>query len=342
MSRLKLLLIGLFLLLAHFAIAHPAWGIIMDEQGNFYFADIGHHERGTLWRLSASGKLTALLKDFHAHNVVLDARGNIISAHGEDHHTLVRLWTSGEMDTLLTTTDLDEFYGGNWTRSVNGNIYFCLKHHVWKIGLDGQKTKHSPLRLEWNQAIFVDAEENIYVPDIGQGNGTLFKIKPDGSYHAIARDLIEVPAGREKDPHADILQGMAKDSEGNVYIADLGGRRIVQIGPNMTTKTFYRSASGHSPSGICFDGRTAYVLEDGPRIVKVSPNGHTKILFDYNAPKSIEKEEEDWWVYTLLIGFLALFVYLGYRDDYRRDRKGFIDTVIGTLSSAVKFIFGMR
>ena len=44
--------------LAGRAAAHPPWGIAVDRQGRFYFADIDHGNH--IWRIEAPGKLDPL------------------------------------------------------------------------------------------------------------------------------------------------------------------------------------------------------------------------------------------------------------------------------------------
>ena len=90
--------------------AHPVWGIVVDPQKNIYFPDLSHNERGSVWKLDNKGKLHLMFGDFHAHNVSLDEAGNLITAHGEEEHLMLRLKKNGEIDTLILSTDIQDFF----------------------------------------------------------------------------------------------------------------------------------------------------------------------------------------------------------------------------------------
>ena len=113
--------------------AHPSWGIVVGKNRTVYFADLFHNERGSVWKLSKDGHLELLLSDFHAHNVSLDASGNLVTAHGEGDHTMIRIKTDGSMDTLYHTLDHNQFFGGNCTFSIQGEIIFGIEKFIWKI-----------------------------------------------------------------------------------------------------------------------------------------------------------------------------------------------------------------
>jgi sugar lactone lactonase YvrE len=161
--------------------AHPPWGIVLDSHRNIYFADIFHEGRGAVWKLDADGHLERLLGDFHVHNVCLDRDQYVVAAHGEGSHTLVRYRSHEQLDTLFQSEHHADFNGGNCTYSKQGNIYFQADHFVWMIDSSGQKRKYHPHRLEWAQTIYVDENENVYVPDIGIGRGHLYRLPPDGT-----------------------------------------------------------------------------------------------------------------------------------------------------------------
>ena len=113
--------------------AHPSWGIVVDHERNIYFADITHNGRGSVWKLNHSEKLELLLSDFHAHNVNLDKNGNLVTAHGEGDHTMIRMTNGQLLDTLYQKFNWDEFFGGNCAYSKSGNIYFVINHYIWKL-----------------------------------------------------------------------------------------------------------------------------------------------------------------------------------------------------------------
>ena len=324
-----LLIVLLFSLLASNVQAHPAWGIAVDKQGNVYFADIFHNGRGSLWKLHNDGTLELLLSDFHAHNVTLDVDGNPVSAHGEEHHTMVRLAGSEVLDTLYTTTDIHEFFGGNCTFTKNGDILFGINKQIWRIDDLGELSSVSDHVFEWNQAMYSDGDGNIYAPDIGRDNGAVIKIDPEGNASVIATELITTTNG-EFDPHQDVLLGIAKDDEGWLYIAETAGKRIVKFSEAGKKETYYTSEGDWFPCGITFHQGAAYILEskmdngyEGPQITRVTSNGISEVIFNYDsylANKTLVKEEnkEDdnetlnlFWISfgLVLIVLMALVIY---------------------------------
>ena len=301
-------------------VAHPAWGIVVDENRNIYFADIAHHQRGAVWKLTAEGELKLLLRNFHAHNVSLDKEGRLVTSHGENTQRLIRINLDGSLDTLFQSTNFQDFNGGNSTYSLQGNIFFQIDHYVWKIDADGQKTKHHPQYLKWNQTIYVDQEETIYVVDIGIGNGVIYQLYPDGKSSVLATDLIST-LDRPKDKHMDILLGITKGCDGFLYVAETAGQRIVKILPDQKVATFYQAPADWTPTGIDFFAGEAYILEYrgsalhiGPRIVKIDEGGNATELFNYDtyqsqgvlSPNAYEQTYNHAWSLWLLTAVVLL------------------------------------
>ena len=163
--------------------------------------------------------------------IIVDKNRNIYFA-DISHNQRGSLWklhANGTLDTLYHSLDFNQFFGGNATYAPNGKIYFGIKKH-----------KVSNKKLEWNQTIYADEEENIFVPDIGVGNGILVKIDKFGKAETIATNLIS-RLDRPKDKHNDVLLGTTKGCDGQIYIAEVAGQRIIKILDNGKTQTFYKS-----------------------------------------------------------------------------------------------------
>ena len=274
----------LLILLSPQVFGHPAWGLVGDDNGNLFFADIFSNGRGTVWQYTASGELVALLKNYHAHNVNLDSKGRVLTAHGEGVHKLTRLdMRSMTREVLVETSDEEAFFGGNAAVTPTGRIYFGIRKFIWEYKEGEAPRRRSKHMLEWNQAIFVDGDERIYVPDIGVGDGSVFEIDKNGRARLIA-DRLRSDAGRPRDRHNDVLLGMAKDSEGRLYVAETAGRRIARI-ENGKVNTFYRSRDGWTPRAITFSRGLAFVLEYGRfdgdydfRIVRIGESGPSELI----------------------------------------------------------------
>jgi len=251
----------LLLIFASFnAKAHPSWGIAVDEDRNIYFADIMHNGMGSVFKLSSDGKLELLFENFHAHNVSLDKNGNLVTAHGEmDRHTMIRLSSNGEVDTLFHANDYRKFNGGNCTYGLNAEIVFSAEHFLWRLDDDGNREKVSDHFFDWNQTVYVDDEGFYYCPEIGDGKGKLYRIDPDGKANLIADNLI-TKSDRPYDKHADVLMGVSKGCDGLMYIAELAGRRVIRINGDGTHETFYQSEGSWSPTGLDFFSGDAYIF----------------------------------------------------------------------------------
>ncbi len=277
--------------------AHPAWGICVDDVGNIYFADIHHNEMGSVWKLSPDGALELLFKNFHAHNVSLDSEGNLYTAHGEGYHIMVkRSINSKQVDTLFITQNHNDFFGGNSTYA-NGKIYFSIGHFIWYLDEHGKRKKFSPQYLEWNQALFVGKGGNIYVPDIGIEGGVLYKLNTSGTSEILAKNLLTKLPHRKIDKHQDVLLGMAEDAEGNIYIAETAGKRIIKISKNKEVSDFYTSNGEWMPTAITFHNGEAYILEYkskrenfGPQIIKVDAEGDKVVIFNYDIYTEPKKD----------------------------------------------------
>ncbi len=294
----------LFLLLAFapcfHSIAHPAWGIVVDKHKNIYFADIVHNGRGSVWKLNPDGKLELLLGDFHAHNVSIDKEGNLYTAHGEGNHTMLRLPPNGKIDTLISTTDIKAFFGGNCTYSPNGEILFSIHNRIWAIDKEGNKRQASEHIFKWTQTIYADEEGNIYAPDIKIGKGSLVKIDSNGKSYTIATNLYS-KLDRPINPHQDVLLGITKGCDDHIYIAETAGQRIIKILEDGQTETFYKSDGDWFPCGIDFFAGDAYILESrfgknglvGPRITLITEQGKKSILFEYGKTQPVSNTETE-------------------------------------------------
>lgn len=269
--------------------AHPSYGIVVDKFKNIYFADLEHNGDGTVWKLSKDGELTAIFKDFHCHNIMLDKDHNLMAEvvvqsgkerDGKDFQGyIIRYNRNGSIDTL-------NYQSGY--RAMSGNTFFEEDGYIWKIDTKGVKSKHSNHKFEWVQSIYVDNDDTAYLPDKGKGNGILIKLDKNGNSSIIARDLIS-HLDRPRDIHQDCILGMTIGCDGSVYLAETAGQRIIKILDNQKIETFYKSADNWYPSGVDFFAGDAYILEykkngnsKGPRIIKVDEKGNSSIIYSFD------------------------------------------------------------
>lgn len=298
MKTIKYLLaLVAFLMVTQSINAHPSWGIVVDKDKNIYFADIAHNGMGSVWKLTNKGALILLLENFHAHNVSLDKEGNIITAHGENPYTLVKIKQNGSIDTLYHTEDYKDFFGGNcaWSAST-GKIVYGLREHKYLRALDlnGNQKDIGDYQFIWNQTVYVSPEGTIYATEIGRDNGCIVKIDSNGKSSIIAKNLI-TKLDRKKDIHNDILLGITEGDDGHIYVAETAGKRIVKILSNGQNETFYKAEKNWMPTAIDFFSGEAYILEYneggeliGPRIVKIDKAGSSSVIFNYDTYEKSE------------------------------------------------------
>ena len=311
--------------------AHPSYGIVVDNYRNIYFADLSHNGDGTVWKLSKDGKLTALFKDFHCHYIMLDKDQNllaeVVKQVGENDYKgyVIRYKQTGNIDTLKHIAGYVSPKGNTYRYEPDGYLY--------KIDAKGKRVKHSTRKLEWVQSIYVDDEDNVYLPDKGVDNGILLKIEEHGKTSVIATDLI-ARLNRPRDMHQDCVLGVTKGCDGEIYIAETAGQRILKVLDDQKTKTFYKSNGDWFPTGIDFFAGDAYILEyktkgknEGPRITKVDESGKITTLFNYDTyvegrmfPTQIPSPHNtngNWWIY-LLSGIAGLGIIIGLRKRKTR------------------------
>jgi hypothetical protein len=303
--------------------AHPSWGIVVDKNENIYFADILHNGMGSVWKLTNKGELELLFKNFHAHNVSLDSKGNLVTAHGENNHTMIRLNTNGTIDTLYHRLTHKEFNGGNCAYAPWGEIVFSAEKYLWRINEYGEKEKISDHKFGWNQTLYADENRNYYATEVGDGIGKLIKIDSTGKSTIIATNLIS-KLDRPFDRHADILMGITLGCDGHVYAAELAGKRIIKVLDNQQTETFYTSNDGWSPTGVDFFSGNAYILEyksknghEGPRVIKIDESGVITELFNYDTyekgeilPSKNKNNNSYWWISVLAVITISITILL--------------------------------
>ena len=124
----SLLMVGLAVLASCFfcaqtASAHEGWGIVVDRQGQIYFADI---PTNTIWRINREGKLEAFLRDKHSHALVLSEDGSIYGT--QEHHasavgSVWRIAPDGSLTTVLTPNRDSPLNLHPFTIDRDGNVY---------------------------------------------------------------------------------------------------------------------------------------------------------------------------------------------------------------------------
>lgn len=300
MKRFKLLIILLFFGIIFKAEAHPSWGIVVDENGCIYFADVMHNGDGTLWRIDPnSNELEAVLTNFHAHQIYLN-NNEIVAAiakwrsgeiEGEGHNYLFKYEQNvKKLDTLLFTDDWDEFHGQVFAPSNDlKTVYFAFKKQIHVKSLNGKTATLLPRKFDRINTLTIDSNDNLWITDSQYKNGTLFKWSPKNDLTEIANSLMpQEPKNPifEESRH-QLFYGISFDKSGNPLVTENANRTIQSINKNGEVRTKYISELYWSPNGVYYKDGQYYIMETGynkkhlgPRIIITDQNFTPKQILE--------------------------------------------------------------
>lgn len=170
----------------------------------------------------------------------------------------------------------------------HGNLYIAdnLSHRIRKVtpdgmintflgngtaGNSGTSGSGSAFQLNTPDSLTVDAHDNLYVAD--QGNFRILKVTAAGSATVIAGTGVQGSLG-DGGPAAaaqvDVVNGLAVDGAGNVYLAESSRVRMVNLQNVITTV-----ATVFSPQGLSVDtsGNLYFADQNGQCIRRIAPDG---------------------------------------------------------------------
>jgi len=283
--------------------SHPSWGIVVDENGCIYFADVMHNGDGTLWKIDLqSMELETVFEKFHAHQIYIDDNDDIIAGvaiwrtgeiEGEGHNYLFKYHTgSKKLDTLLFTNDWDEFHGQNFALSKDySEVYFSMNKQLHLKPLKGKVRPLLDMKFERINTMTTNVDGSLWFTDSRTNNGTLYKWTKEKGLEEIAYNLMpqnpESPIFKEKNHH--LFFGIAFTHEGNPLLTENANRSITEITKDSKTKTRYTSSLNWSPTGIYYKDDQYYIIETGynkrhlgPRIIITDKNFETKRVLEIN------------------------------------------------------------
>ena len=267
----NLLALHFFGLLVSFpAGAHPASGIVADQQGRVFFA-----YGPSIVMVDAAGRASTLFRDakherfYQLHHVFLDRDGNLLSA--GDTGGIWKITTNGTPSRFFPPPNEDRTVqiglgGDPFAIDGGGNIYainsrqqkFTQVLRITPEGsiavLAGGDWGHADGKGE--QARFGDLHGGsmVLAPDgalyVTDDRRFVRKVTKDGTVATVAgkatRGFAEGP-GREA--QFDVPRGLALDWRGNLFVADYGNNRIRRIAPDGQVTTLAGSGAEGSANG---------------------------------------------------------------------------------------------
>jgi uncharacterized protein (TIGR03437 family) len=224
--------------------ALAANAVAVDSAGNLYIGDslssrvLKVNSGGTITSLAGNGALSyggdggpaTKAAFFYPYGVAADGQGNIYIA-DTNNHRVRRVDSGGTITTV----------------AGNGNPGFS--------GDGGQATAAS---LFSPMAVAVDAGGNLYIAD--SGNFRIRKVSAAGIITTVAGSLLPIFSGDGGPATSAGLfspGGVAVDTSGNLYIADIGNNRIRKVNTAGTIST----VAGNGTKGYSGDGGAATSAE---------------------------------------------------------------------------------
>jgi len=342
---MRLVAILLFCLLSQVGYSHPSWGIAVNNNGEVFFVDILHNN-GTLWKVNPEGKLFEVIKNFHAHDLYIQPNSTLWLAEnlwiegeieGEGRHSLITLSQEEKIDTVLVTLDRDIFNGTSFAIGPDKAIYFLNEGRVYRYN-NGKPKVYIDHKFKNAKNMLMDSDGTLWITDSNVENGTLYQFKPSSGLKIFTNNIMpkdpSYPLFKEK--RLQFLIGIAKDEEGNIYISENAGCRIIKINGLGEKSVFYQSPTLWSPMNVAFHQGDAFIMEagfnkvnKGPRIIKKSETGAIQRLVNIDTvpEKKVERINTDQgfhipnWVYFAL-SFLVfgLIIILSVRKQHSMEQ----------------------
>jgi hypothetical protein len=278
-SRRKFALTMLGIILAatgRCAVAHPGSGIFVDAQGQVYFTDTGEG----VWKIDAKGKL-ARMAGSAWHFMAGDMDGRFANAPDAFGRWFERASPRGSAPAILLCSDFPCAVG------KDGNLYFAntlpffsdnpRPTLVVRRTPDGEQTtatdgtgiqtanSGNELSLGHVTGLAAGGDGSIYImqspPD--SDDHAIYKLTVDGTLTEFASRFLNSEDGVELEPGVSktYCRGLAVGSQGDVYVAVNGGRRVVKVTPHGNATNVLQAEKPWSPTGVALLNDEVYVLE---------------------------------------------------------------------------------
>lgn len=341
LTILLILVAQLILFFAH-AQADPSNTLVVDKQGRVYFGDVLHN---TVWKIE-NGQLLPFLKDKHSHRVALDEEGNLYGEHLEyvpaTESWRFYMWKATPAGQASYVVPPSAGFPWGLLRDKEGNRYewqgnsnkkddsrivkrlpdgklITLAGQGWGWA-DGQGTE---ARFAHIGGMAWGPDGALYVSD----SDAVRRITLDGKVTTIIRGHDELRANlkaRLLGGGDGQLYGLTLDAQGNIYLANYGGEKVVKISSAGKVPAVFHSENGWAPSAVAVAGNDLYVLEfqsdflasekKGPRVRKISADGKTETLATIGenaagiSADETSKTKTDHWIKVGIALFVALAI----------------------------------
>lgn len=270
-------------------VAHPGSGIVVDRQGQVYFADTGHG----VWKIDASGRLTSM-GGSRFHWMTRDTEGRFAK-------TVMPSIPNGEITKLGANPLLLLSSDFPLVIAPDGNLYYPElgrdeRVQIIRFTSSGARSVLAALpaktesgAIKWLNGMAAGADGSIYYTE----DRAVRKISPQGVISTVASQVV-VPACVRVPSYVDDsvgpqLRGLDVRPDGTVFVAATGCGALLKISAYGEITTVLRTTSPWSPTAVAVAGDDVYVQEYlrtanedrsawVPRVRKVLANGTSSII----------------------------------------------------------------
>jgi len=129
-------------------------------------------------------------------------------------------------------------------------------------------------------------DDTLYVSD----RSTIRLVRKDGTVTTLASDLTDFEMNGSRLLNQAHFFDMTIDSQGDIFLADFGGRRALKVSSAGEISIVYRCKSPWTPEGIATRGDVLYILETTfpescpivPRVRERRPDGTLVTIFEFS------------------------------------------------------------
>jgi hypothetical protein len=282
-----------------FALAHPGSGIVVDSEGQVFFADTG----AGVWKIDLHGEL-ARVPGPALHWMTIDHAGKfnqkLLSSVPRGGVSV-----AGTNPTLILSGDFPVTIGSD------GAFYFPEagrdeRVRIMRLTDSGKSDVFAPLpastetdpdgkpvKAQWIHGLAAGPDRSLYYTE--QRN--VRRIAPDGTVALVAGDItvpgcVRPPVAKEE-RLGPALRGLAVASDGIIYVAASACSAILKIAKDGNVSVVLRSSDAWSPTGVAIFREDLFVLEylhiettrreDWlPRVRKIARDGTVTVLATIN------------------------------------------------------------
>lgn len=264
----------LFLTAPSLVAAHPAVGIVVDEDGGVFYSDTQQ-----VWRIDRDGRRSVAVPHVHTHELWFDAEGNLFGEHlryagGRWDHRIWRRSRAGVVTNVIGARSgfREDYRDFLFARDARGAMYWMEGRSpavVYRRAGGGPVETVSRLTLRDPVWLSATARGEVLLSSYG----VVWRIRSDGRTERLP------DVSRSRDRFA--VMGMAEDGDGNVYVAAYADRAVRRISPIGEVATLATTPDAWGPTGVAIaPGGVVWVLEasetNAQRVRRIGPDGRTQ------------------------------------------------------------------